>query len=192
MSRAGVLVALSMGALFSLVALIAQTDPPDVTRFPVMISGGHETDPLDHGRPVVLVAGGLGVPPEVFREAFSRVHPVAPGSYPDQERAQQNKGVLLTALAKYGITNQKLDAVSDAYRYKPGSGQLWPNKPATIAAFVRNGEVLSYSVIDGGSGYTSPPKLSVPGARSAPVSVRLSFGQNLSANGSISEVTIVK
>lgn len=192
MSRAGVLVALSMGALFSLVALIAQTDPPDVTRFPVMISGGHETDPLDHGRPVVLVAGGLGVPPEVFREAFSRVHPVAPGSYPDQERAQQNKGVLLAALAKYGITNQKLDAVSDAYRYKPGSGQLWPNKPATIAAFVRNGEVLSYSVIDGGSGYTSPPKLSVPGARSAPVSVRLSFGQNLSANGSISEVTIVK
>jgi hypothetical protein len=185
-------VSLLLGTLFSHVPLIAQSNPQDVTCFPVMISGGHETDPRDHGRPVLLVAGGLGLPPEVFREAFSRVHPVAPGSYPDQERAQQNKGVLLAALAKYGITNQKLDAVSDAYRYKPGSGQLWPNKPATIAAFVRNGEVLSYKVIDGGSGYSSPPKLSVPGARSAPVSVRLSFGQNLSANGSISEVTIVK
>lgn len=192
MSQAGVLVALPLGALFSLVPLIAQTDPPDVTHFPVMISGGHETDPRDHGRPVLLVAGGLGVPPQVFREAFSRVHPVDPGSYPDHERAQQNKGVLLTALAKYGVTNQKLDAVSDAYRYKPGSGQLWPNKPAAIAAFVKNGEVLSYRVIDGGSGYSSPPKLSVPGARSAPVSVKLCFGQSLSANGSISEVTIVK
>jgi hypothetical protein len=185
-------VSLLLGTLFSHVPLIAQSNPQDVTCFPVMISGGHETDPRDHGRPVLLVAGGLGLPPEVFREAFSRVHPVAPGSYPDQERAQQNKGVLLAALAKYGITNQKLDAVSDAYRYKPGSGQLWPNKPATIAAFVKNGDVLSYKVIDGGSGYSSPPKLSVPGVRSAPVSVKLSFGQNLSSNGSISEVTIVR
>ena len=76
----------------------AQSQTRDVIRVPVVISGGHETDPRDHGRPVVLVAGGLGVTPEIFRDAFSSVHPVAPGSYPDQERAQQNKSVLLSAL----------------------------------------------------------------------------------------------
>ncbi len=168
----------------------SQTDA--ITRLPVVISGGHETDPRDHGRPVILVAGGLGVSPAVFREAFSRVHPVTAGSYPDQERARENKTVLLEALSKYGITNHKLDAVSDAYRYNPGSGKLWLAKPAVIAALVKNGKVISYEVIDGGAGYSSPPKLSVPGARSGPVSANLSFGQNLSTNGSISSVTFLK
>lgn len=42
---------------------------------PVTFTGGHETDPKDRGRPVVLVAAGLGVKPEVFREAFSGVTP---------------------------------------------------------------------------------------------------------------------
>jgi hypothetical protein len=39
-------------------------------KVPVTFSGGHETDPQDRGRPVVLVAGALGVKPEVFRKAF--------------------------------------------------------------------------------------------------------------------------
>jgi hypothetical protein len=37
------------------------------TKVPVNFSGGHETDPRDHGRPVVLVAAALKVRPEVFR-----------------------------------------------------------------------------------------------------------------------------
>ncbi len=179
----------AMGMLVLSISALAQADSGSAVSLPVTISGGHETDPIDHGRPVVLVAGGLGVTPEVFREAFSRVHPVEAGSYPNQERAQQNKTVLLGALAKYGITNQKLDAVSNAYRYKPGSGQLWPVKPAVIMAYVKNGAVISYEVIDGGAGYSSQPVLSVPGVRSGPVSVSLSFGQNLSSNGSITSVT---
>jgi hypothetical protein len=158
----------------------------------VTISGGHQTDPRDHGRPVVLVAGGLGVSPEVFHDAFSRVHPVAPGSYPDDQRARQNKEVLLGALSRYGITNQQLDAVSDYYRYQPGSGQLWPTKPAEIQAVVQNGIVTSFEITDGGSGYTSQPTLSVPGYRISPVHVNLSFGKDFSKNGSIASVILLR
>ena len=166
----------------------SQTDT--ITRVPVVISGGHEINPMDHGRPVALVAGGLGVSPEVFRDAFSKVHPVAPGSYPDDQRARQNKDVLLGALSRYGITNQRLDAVSDHYRYQPGSGQLWPTKPAMVQAVVQNGVVTSYEVIDGGSGYTSEPSLSVPGARSSPAKINISYSQDLSLNGAITSVIL--
>ena len=47
----------------------------------VTFSGGHETYPRDHGRPVVLVAAALNVKPEVFRKAFSGV---TPGGAADQ------------------------------------------------------------------------------------------------------------
>lgn len=161
-----------------------------VTRVPVLISGGHQTDPRDHGRPVVLVAGGLGVSPGIFRDAFTGVNPVAPGSYPDQGRARQNKSVLLSALSKYGITNQKLDSVSDYYRYQPGVGQLWPTKAAVIIAHVNNGKVTSFEVNDGGSGYSSQPSISVPGVRCGPVAVNISYSQNLQRNGTIDSVTL--
>ena len=52
----------------------------DATRVPVVFSGGRETEGVDHGRPVVLIAAALGVKPEVFREAFTHVHPAGPGS----------------------------------------------------------------------------------------------------------------
>ena len=168
----------------------AQSQTWDVIRVPVVISGGHETDPRDHGRPVVLVAGGLGVSPEIFRDAFSRVHPVAPGSYPDQERAQQNKSVLLSALGKYGVTNENLDSVSNYYRYQPGVGHLWPTKTAIMTALVRNGAVISFEVTDGGAGYSSKPLISVPGAKCGGVTVNLWYGQNLQKNGSIGSVIL--
>ena len=175
-----------------ILATTAWSQTNAITRVPAVISGGHETDPRDHGRPVVLVAGGLGVSPEVFHDAFSKVHPVAPGSYPDDQRARQNKEVLLSALSRYGITNQQLDAVSDHYRYQPRSGQLWPTKPAEIQAVVQNGNVTSFEITDGGSGYTSQPTLSVPGYRIAPVQANLSFGKNPSKNGSISSVILLR
>ena len=182
----------SLGAV--IVALMALcpvwAQPTDAIRLPVVISGGHETDPRDHGRPVVLVAGGLGVSPEIFRQTFSGVHPVAPGSYPDQGRAQQNKSVLLATLSRYGVTNEKLDAVSDYYRYQPGTGRLWPTKPAVITALVKNGTVTSFEVADGGSGYSSQPSLSVRGAKCPPVTVQLLYGKDLLSNGSIGSVTL--
>jgi len=177
---------------FIILATTAWSQANAVTRVPVTISGGHQTDPRDHGRPVVLVAGGLGVSPEVFHDAFSRVHPVAPGSYPDDQRARQNKEVLLGALSRYGITNQQLDAVSDYYRYQPGSGQLWPTKPAKIQAVVQNGIATSFEITDGGSGYSSQPTLSVPGYHIGPVQVNLSFGKDFSKNGSIASVILLR
>ena len=179
-----------MGVVAVLMAVCpVQAQSTDAISVPVVISGGHETDPRDQGRPVVLVAGGLGVTPEIFRDAFSRVHPVAPGSYPDQGRAQQNKSVLLSALGKYGITNEKLDSVSDYYRYQPGTGQFWPTKEAVITAFVQNGMVTSFEISDGGSGYSSQPSISVPGAKCRPVKANLCYGQDLRKNGSVGSLT---
>lgn len=185
-------VAAALLVLAALGAVLAQ--PADVigVRLPVVISGGHETDPRDHGRPVVLVAGGVGVSPEVFRQTFSGVHPVAPGSYPDQERARQNKSVLLATLSRYGVTNEKLDTVSDYYRYQPGTGRLWPTKSAVITALVKNGTVISFEVTDGGSGYSSPPSVSVPGAKCGPVTVNLRYGRDLTRNGSIGSVSLLQ
>jgi hypothetical protein len=62
----------------------------------VVISGGFNTDPQDKGRPVVLIAAALGVPTEVFREAFRGVTPAGVGSGgPSTEQAQKNKSALL-------------------------------------------------------------------------------------------------
>lgn len=172
----------------------ASDDPTNAatTRLPVVISGGHDTDPRDHGRPVVLVAGGLGVAPEVFRDAFSGVRPVAPGSQPDQTRAQQNKSVLLAALSQYGVTNEQLDAVSDYYRYQPGTGTLWPTRAAVITATVKAGTVTSFEVTDGGAGYSSQPSISVPGAACGPIAVNLSYSRDLVKNGAIGSVTLTQ
>src|SRR5436190_8396245 len=90
----------------------------DVIKVPVTFSGGHDTDPQDRGRPVVLVAAALGVKPEVFREAFRGVTP-ARGGKPTPEQARSNKEALLKVLKPYGITNERLDEVSDYYRYRP-------------------------------------------------------------------------
>ena len=55
------------------------TDPILASDVTVTIASGLETDPVDNGRPVVLIAAALGVPTEVFREAFSGVTPSTDG-----------------------------------------------------------------------------------------------------------------
>ena len=82
----------------------------------VVFTGGYETDLRDHGRPVALIAAALGVEPEVFRQAFSNVKP-ARGGAPSAARVRANKEVLMSALGKQGITNDRLDTVSNYYRY---------------------------------------------------------------------------
>ena len=156
-----------------------------VKRVPVVFSGGHETDPRDKGRPVVLIAAAVGVMPEVFRDAFSRVHPARPESGPSPEEARANKAALLSALAKFGITNDRLDEVSDYYRYRPGADHLWKHAPPVVNALVRDGVVVGYEIVNGGSGYSSVPKVSIPGMPSLEVQVELSFGKDLRSNGSI-------
>ena len=158
-------------------------------RIRVEFSGGYETDPVDHGRPVRLIAGALGVASEVFRDAFSRVNPAPAGSLPDHERVRENKEALMSVLGPFGITDDRLDDVSDQYRYVPGRGGLWPHQAATAYAIVKDGAVTRFEVTDPGYGYNAPPKIKVPGidgsAFEALFVAELSFGPDFAKNGSI-------
>jgi hypothetical protein len=162
-----------------------------MTRVPVKFSGGHETDRRDHGRPVVLIAAALGVSPAVFREAFSHVRPAPAGSRPSGEQVRKNKDALLSALGPHGVTNDRLDEVSDYYRYVPRRGELWPTKPAAAYAEVERGKIVHFVVTKGGSGYSSPPAVSVPGFEDVPVKVELSYGKKFDGNGSVAGISLV-
>jgi hypothetical protein len=98
------------------------TDSP-TSEVTVTISGGYDTDPRDKGRPVILIASALGVPEDVFREAFSHVSPAGAGQEPDPAQVNLNKKALLDALGPYGITNDFLDKVSNYYRYNGSAGE---------------------------------------------------------------------
>src|SRR3954469_2733132 len=134
------------------------------TKIPVTLSGGHETDPRDHGRPVVLIAAALNVKPEVFRKAFSGVTP-ARGRGPTGDEARRNKEALMKVLGPLKVTNDRLDEVSDYYRYRPQKGELWPTKPAKAYAIVEGGKITKIVVTDPGAGYSSPPKATVEGLK---------------------------
>jgi hypothetical protein len=153
------------------------------------ITGGHDTDPRDRGRPVALVAGALGVSPEVFRSAFSGVRPAPEGTQPDPEQVRQNKAVLLGALARYGVTNDELDLVSNFYRYRPGRGELWPLEAAAGYAVVKDGAVTSVVMTRPGYGYNAPPTVSVPGHPDVALDAELHFDRDLKKNGSVASVT---
>ena len=124
--------------------------PPGVSRVPVEFSGGHETDGRDGGRPVVLIAAALGVTPDVFRDAFSQVRPARGGREPEPAQVRQNKEVLMKALGKHGITNDRLDTVSNYYRYQRSRNELWPTEPAVANALVKEGGGIGYEIVSGG------------------------------------------
>jgi hypothetical protein len=158
-------------------------------KVPIVFSGGHETDRRDGGRPVVLVAGGLGVKPEVFREAFRSVTPARDGK-PTPDQARRNKEVLLKVLKPHGITNEQLDKVSDYYRYRPEKGELWPTTPAAAHAIVEDGKIKKIVVTEAGSGYSSTPTANVQGFEKTPLKVTLRFGTDLKKNGSIESIAL--
>jgi len=178
-------VALAVLAIVSVAHLSVAGD----TKAPITFTGGHETDPRDHGRPVVLVAAGLGVPTDVFRKAFRGVTP-ARGRGPTREEAQRNKRALLGVLGPLGVTNDRLDEVSDYYRYRPESGKLWKNKPAKAHAVVTDGHVTQIVVTEPGSGYSSAPTAVIEGHDEVPLEVKLLFDTNLKKNGSIKSIEI--
>jgi hypothetical protein len=152
------------------------------------ITGGHETDSRDHGRPVVLIGNALGVTAEGFREAFSRVKPAPAGREPEPAQVQRNKAALLDALGKHGVTNEQLDRVSNYYRYRPESGRLWPTKTATAVANIKDGAITSIKITDPGSGYSTPPEISVPGHPEIALKATLAFGRDLKSNGSVASI----
>jgi hypothetical protein len=155
----------------------------------ITISGGHETDARDGGRPVVLVAAALGVPTEVFRTAFSGVTPSRTGG-PTEAEAQANKAALLRVLAPYGITNERLDAVSNYYRYLGSAGQMWTTTLATATATVVNGRVTGITITNPGAGYSSTPTVTVTGAGSVTATATVTYTTDFATNGSISAITI--
>ncbi|SDU22663.1 hypothetical protein SAMN05444156_2719 [Verrucomicrobium sp. GAS474] len=163
------------------------------TRVPVIFSGGHDTDPRDRGRPVILIAGALGVPPETFREAFSHVHPAGPNAGgPTPDEARQNKKALLDVLAPLGITNERLDTVSNYYRYNKSKGEMWPTKPAEAYALVESGSVTRFVITNGGSGYSSPPTVAVPGVQGGNASAHLVYKKEFDGNGSVDSIRFVQ
>lgn len=167
----------------------ADSDTP-VTKVPVLFTGGHETDPRDKGRPVVLIAAALNVPPEVFRQAFSNVKPAPAGQQPEPGQVNKNKEVLLHSLAPYGITNDRLDTVSNYYRYNRSRGEMWRAVPATAYATVSKGVVTGFTITNPGSGYSTPPTISLKGMADPQVTASLSFGTEFSKNGSIKEIAM--
>lgn len=171
-------------------SLAGQTMQAAETKVPVMFSGGHETDPRDHGRPVVLVAGALGVTPEVFRKAFSGVTP-ARGRGPTREEARRNKDALMKVLKPFKVTNDRLDEVSDYYRYRPKKGEMWPTTTAEAYAVVEDGKIKRIVVSKPGSGYSSPPKAMVKGFENVLLEAKVDYGKDLKKNGSVASVTVV-
>lgn len=161
-------------------------------RAAVRFDGGHDTDGGDRGRPVVLVAAALDVPADAFRRTFSHVHPAGPGSGgPTDAEARQNKADLLAGLSPYGVTDERLNAVSDYYRYRRGRDQLWRHRAAVAYAVVRaDGTVARFDVADAGAGYTTPPVATIDGLPDATVAVTLAFGTTLPANGSIRSLAV--
>ena len=157
----------------------------------VAITGGYATDPRDGGRPVALVAGALGVPPDVFREAFSHVKPAPAGQEPDPAQVQLNKAALLQVLGPYGITNDRLDTVSDHYRFNGSAGETWPRTPATATALVTNGVVTGITITSAGSGYTSTPAVVISGS-DATATATIAYGADFNTNGSLTAITLTK
>jgi hypothetical protein len=137
-----------------------------------------------------LIAGGLGVAPEVFRAAFSHVEPADPAKGPNDAEARRNKAALLSALGKHGVTHERLDIVSDFYRYPPGRGSVWKSKPASANALVKNGAVIGFEITGGGAGYSSVPVVAVPGFDGVSAKVDIAFGENLDTNGAVTAITL--
>jgi len=188
MLAGAVLAGLLLGAL--LMSMGNENVDAAETKVPVVFSGGHETDRQDGGRPVVLIAAALGVKPEVFREAFKNVTPARDGK-PTAELAKRNKDALMKVLQPYGITNERLDEVSNYYRYQPQRGELWKTAPAKAHAVVEDGKVKQIVVTDPGSGYSTSPKATVQGLEKTPLKVTLQFGKELKTNGSVKQIEVV-
>jgi len=157
----------------------------------VKFNGGYVTDRRDHGRPVALIGSALGVTPEVFRNAFRGVTP-ARGGPPSPARARANKRVLMDALSRYGVTNERLDEVSDYYRYNRQAGEVWKRTPATATAIVTDGKVTGFDITNAGAGYTTTPTVTVVGFDDLKVKVTIEFSTDFSTNGRVTSLTVVE
>jgi hypothetical protein len=168
----------------------ASLPPSAESKIVLTFTGGHDTEGVDRGRPVILIAAALGVPPETFRDAFSHVKPAPAGEAPEPAQVRLNKAALMERLAPYGVTDERLNEVSNYYRYRRDRDELWRHLDAQGYATVQNGTVTAVTITNPGAGYSSPPTVSLPGMAHVSLTVVLSFGTDLSANGSISKIKV--
>lgn len=157
----------------------------------VLLREGFVTDAVDGGRPVALIAASLGVSKKIFRDAFSRVTP-ARGGHPSAQLARANKQALMDALGKHGITNERLDEVSNFYRYRPQSGELWKHSNAKVELIVSAGKVTGVKIVDPGFGYSSAPKVVVAGYPNQKIKSTIGFSKDTRTNGRLISVEIEK
>ena len=161
------------------------------TRVAVTFLGGYDTKPEDRGRPVILVAAALGVPEETFRQAFKGVHPAPPGrGGPTGDEARANKAALMKVLEPLGVTNDRLDEVSNYYRYRREAGELWTHVPAEAYARVKAGKVIGFVVTNAGAGYSSVPEVHVAGFAGVRAAAVVDYGKDLSTNGCLREIRV--
>jgi hypothetical protein len=172
------------------VGLVIGSGPAAEEEFPLVFSGGHEIGKGDYGRPVVLIAAALEVKPDEFREAFSGVTPSRNGP-PSGEEARRNKAALMKVLQPLGVTNDRLDEVSNYYRYRPQNGELWRTTPAKGHAVVENGSVTKIVLTEAGSGYSSLPQVTIKGLEGVKLRAVLHLDKELSKNGSIASIEMV-
>jgi hypothetical protein len=173
------------------VVLMHHSASADEAKFSVAFAGGHDTDPRDGGRPIALIAAALEVTPDVFREAFRGVTP-AKGRGPTEDEARKNKAALMKVLRPQGVTNDRLDEVSNFYRYRPQNGELWRVSAAKAHAVVEGDKVTRIVVDEPGYGYSSPPTATVTGMKGVSLKVTIRFAKDLMKNGAIETIELAK
>ncbi len=159
------------------------------TKVPVTFTGGHELNKNDYGRPINLMAAGLGVKPDEFRKAFSGVTP-ARGRAPTGAEQRRNKESLMKVLGPLKVTNERMDEVADYYRFRPQKGELWPTKPAEAHAVIEGGKIKDIVVTEPGSGYNTPPEATIEGFRNVRLETKIKYNKDLKKNGGIESVEI--
>jgi hypothetical protein len=172
------------------VATIAMTARAEETKVPVAFTGGHELAKNDFGRPINLMAAGLGVKPDEFRKAFSGVTP-ARGRGPTGEEQRRNKEALMKVLGPLKVTNERMDEVANYYRFRPQKGELWPTKPAEAYAIIAGGKIKEIVVTEPGSGFNTPPKATIDGFKNTRLESKIKYDKDLKKNGGIESVEIV-
>ncbi len=90
-----------------------------------------------------------------------------------------------------GVTNDRLDEVSDHYRFRPLKGEVWKSTPAEGYAVVEDGKVKKVVVAEAGSGYSSPPKVTVKGM-GVTLKATLHFDKEFKKSGSVESVEVVE
>jgi hypothetical protein len=80
---------------------------------------------------------------------------------------------------------ERLDDVSDYYRFQLQNDDLWKTTPARGYAVVGDGKVKSVGITEAEAGYSSPPIVTVMGMAKVPLKATLHFDKELRKNGSV-------